>query len=95
VLPYCVKPMGAFTPNGDGMNDKWLATSSTGCTVQVNVVIYNRYGTVVYSNKNYQNDWDGTYKGEKLPDGTYYYNADYLLINGKVVRLSGDLTILR
>lgn len=96
VLPYCVKPMGAFTPNGDGINDKWLTTiSGGGCTTKVTVVVYNRYGHTVYSNENYQNDWDGTYKGEKLPDGTYYYYVTYQLINGKVVRLSGDVTILR
>ena len=96
VLPYCVKPMGAFTPNGDGINDKWLTTISGGaCATKVNVVVYNRYGHTVYSNENYQNDWDGTYKGEKLPDGTYYYYVTYQLINGKFIRLSGDVTILR
>jgi gliding motility-associated-like protein len=96
VLPYCVKPMGAFTPNNDGINDKWLATISGGtCATKVSVVVYNRYGHTVYSNENYQNDWDGTYKGEKLPDGTYYYYATYQLINGKYIRLSGDVTILR
>jgi gliding motility-associated-like protein len=96
VLPYCVKPMGAFTPNNDGINDKWSVTiSGGGCTTNVDVYVYNRYGHIVYRNQHYQNDWNGTYKGETLPDGTYYYTVTYQLINGKFVKLTGDVTILR
>ncbi len=96
VLPYCVKPMGAFTPNGDGINDRWLTTNQGGaCVTKVSVIVYNRYGHNVYVNQDYQNNWDGMYKGEKLPDATYYYYVTYTLINGNVVRLSGDVTIIR
>ncbi len=95
VLPYCLKPMKAFTPNGDGFNDRWLATQSSNCTDQVMVKVFNRYGSVVYSNDYYQNDWDGNYKGNKVADGTYYYVITYKLINGKTITLKGDLTILR
>lgn len=95
VIPYCVKIMDAFTPNGDGVNDKWLVTSGGSCTKQVMVNIYNRNGEQVYSNENYQNDWDGTYKGKVLPDATYYYVIRYKLINGNGIQLKGDVTILR
>lgn len=96
VLPYCLKVMDAFTPNGDGMNDRWLATNNGGtCTKQVYVTVFNRYGHIVYKNDNYLNDWDGTYKGKPVPDGTYYYVIDYRLINGSSIILKGDLTILR
>jgi CHU_C Type IX secretion signal domain len=50
---------------------------------------------VVYRNDNYVNDWDGTYKGKPIPDGTYYYAITYRLINGKSILLKGDVTILR
>lgn len=95
VIPYCLKPMAAFTPNNDGVNDKWLATIGGACTIKVSVAIYNRYGNAVYKNENYQNDWDGKYKNEQLPDGTYYYSIVYQLINGNTITLKGDLTILR
>ena len=95
VLPYCVKVMNAFTPNGDGINDKWLVTNGNACTTQVIAKVYNRYGSLVYSNENYQNNWDGTYKGKPVPDGTYYYVLSYRLINNKQVSLKGDVTILR
>ncbi len=52
VIPYCVKIMNAFTPNGDGINDKWVVTSGGSCTTQVMVKVFNRYGDVVYSAEN-------------------------------------------
>ena len=95
VIPYCVKVMNAFTPNGDGINDKWLVTTAAACTNQVIVRVYNRYGDEVYTNDNYQNNWDGTYKGKAIPDGTYYYSINFRLISGRIVPMKGDVTILR
>ncbi|MEO7524070.1 MAG: gliding motility-associated C-terminal domain-containing protein, partial [Ferruginibacter sp.] len=92
---YCTNPMNAFTPNGDGRNDRWLATSGNGCASKVSVSVFNRYGTIVYKNDKYQNDWDGTYKGKTLPDATYYYVVTYTMLNGKTTIKKGDVTILR
>ncbi len=95
VVPYCVKVLEAFTPNGDGINDRWQVTTNAACTNQVIVNIYNRYGSLVYNNENYNNTWDGTYKGKAIPDGTYYYKIKYQLINGKTVLQQGNVTIIR
>lgn len=95
VVPYCVKVLNAFTPNGDGINDRWLVTNGNACTNQVIVKVFNRYGAVVYENNNYNNDWDGKYKGKPVPDGTYYYVIQFRLISGRVVSEKGDVTILR
>jgi gliding motility-associated-like protein len=94
VLPYCVKPMDAFSPNGDGQNDLWLVTNGN-CLDYAKVSVYNRYGAAVYENQDYKNNWNGTYKGKPLADGTYYYIITYKLINGKAVLLRGNVTILR
>ena len=94
VVPYCIKPMNAFTPNGDGINDRWLITNGN-CLANAQVQIFNRYGAKVYEDKNYRNTWDGTYKGSPLPDGTYYYVITFRLINNKVENRTGNVTILR
>ncbi len=69
-----------FSPNGDGINDRFvIGRIPTGVTVQVEV--YNRWGSMVYQNDAYQNDWDGTAnRGVRpgsskngLPEGTYFY----------------------
>ena len=81
----------AFTPNNDGINDLWnikYLESYPGCTVQV----YNRYGASVFAMVGYAAPWDGKYKGEDLPPGTYYYVIDPK--NGRK-KMTGSLTILR
>jgi len=94
VIPYCVKPMEAFTPNGDGMNDRWLITNGN-CLANARVQVFNRYGASVFESKDYKNTWDGSYNGKPLADGTYYYVITYKLINGKSVFIKGNVTILR
>jgi gliding motility-associated-like protein len=65
----------AFSPNGDGINDKWIITNIEGypnCTVN----IFNRYGQPVFTSVGYNIPWDGTLNGKPLPVGTYYYIID-------------------
>jgi gliding motility-associated-like protein len=81
----------AFSPNGDGINDRWriqYLESYPGATVDV----YNRYGQSVFSSVGYDVDWDGTVNGKPLPIGTYYY-----IINPKNGRkiITGSITIIR
>ncbi|MBL7730739.1 MAG: gliding motility-associated C-terminal domain-containing protein [Chitinophagaceae bacterium] len=94
VIPYCIKPMEAFTPNGDGINDLWLITNGN-CLVSAKAQVFNRYGSKVFESNDYKNNWNGTYEGKPLPDGTYYYVISYQLIGGRMQYLKGNLTILR
>ena len=67
-----VRVMNLFTPNGDGFNDTWeiINIAEIGpCQVD----IYNRWGEKVFSAPQYNNDWDGTFKGKVLSTDTYYY----------------------
>jgi gliding motility-associated-like protein len=94
VAPYCVNPKEAFSPNGDGINDVWLVTTGS-CLQKAKVEVFNRYGGKVYHHEDYKNNWNGTYNGKPLADGTYYYLISYQLINGKMVQAKGNVTILR
>ena len=66
------KVPNTFTPNGDGVNDKWLIENLSLYPMH-RIQVFNRYGQVVYESKDYTNAWNGTYKGKDLPAGTYYY----------------------
>lgn len=85
----------AFSPNGDGINDKWIINGLE--TFAENTVdVFNRYGQVVYHAKGYDNSgkvWDGTINSKQLPLGTYYYivNPNSSFIPKK----SGWVVILR
>lgn len=68
-----VEPANVFTPNGDGDNDVYKAINLDDYP-NASIIVYNRYGKVVYKSDDYQNDWDGTHyqSGAKLRDGVYY-----------------------
>jgi gliding motility-associated-like protein len=61
-----------FTPNNDNMNDVWELKMMEIFT-DSEVYVFNRWGEVVFYSKGYKNPFDGTYKGEKLPEGSYVY----------------------
>jgi gliding motility-associated-like protein len=64
-----------ISPNGDGSNDTWVV-SGIGQYPDHEVRVFNRWGHLVFQQKNYQNDWEGTWQGQPLPDGTYFYQID-------------------
>ncbi len=88
------KPPSIITPNNDGINDAFVVP----CLGNVdrfpsNVVsIFNQWGDEVFHAKPYQNDWKGTFDGEDLPAGTYFYIVD--LADGNKP-MSGYLIIQR
>jgi len=61
-----------FSPNGDGLNDKWVIRNLSTLYPRCRVTVYNRWGSPVFESSGYNRAWDGTLNGKKLPDGTYY-----------------------
>lgn len=88
---YLVEATNTLTPNGDGKNDFWYIINIETYP-DVEVLIFDRWGTEVYASKSYQNDWDGTYKDNKLPEGTYYY---VIRFEGSDRLYKGAVNILR
>ncbi len=79
-----------MTPNGDGYNDTFIVT----CAFEFpgsEVSIFNRWGDEIFYDKDYKNSWDGTYKDEVLPTGTYFYNLK--LNDGQGTNRSGYIYI--
>jgi gliding motility-associated-like protein len=70
-----------FTPNSDGINDLFEIENLPENT---EVIILNRWGNVVFSSTNYQNNWDGKdSSGMELVDGVYTYK--FKAFSGKLV----------
>ena len=67
-----IDPINTITPNGDGVNDFFVIPELEFYPGH-KLSIFNRWGDVVYESRDYQGDWDGTYKGKELPAGTYLY----------------------
>ncbi|WP_449666789.1 thrombospondin type 3 repeat-containing protein [Winogradskyella alexanderae] len=64
-----------LTPNGDGINDTWIIINADRFP-NASVKVFNRWGREVFSTRGYNNDWNGTYSGDTLPTGSYYYQVD-------------------
>ncbi|NTE22440.1 gliding motility-associated C-terminal domain-containing protein, partial [Agrobacterium tumefaciens] len=65
-----------LTPNGDGVNDTWLV-KNIDLYPNNEVRIFDRNGREMYSKKTYDNSWNGTFGGNDLAEGTYYYIITY------------------
>jgi gliding motility-associated-like protein len=67
-----LKPGNFISPNNDGPNELWVV-ENIQTYPQCGITIYDEKGVKVFDAKPYQNNWDGTFNGKKLPDGVYYY----------------------
>lgn len=83
----------AFSPNKDGINEKWVLDGLASFPTS-KLVVYNRYGQVVFTSTGYIAPWDGTYKNNPLPVGTYYYIL-YLNDGYRKEPITGWVAILR
>lgn len=81
-----------FSPNGDGNNDVWNI-GFLDQFPQATVQIFNRWGQLLYESNNGYTPWDGTYDGEELPIGTYYYIID--LKDPEIEPVTGPITIVK
>lgn len=89
--------VNAITPNGDGTNDRLIFDELLINPAQYpdnELIVFNRWGDIVYSARPYANTWDGTnLTGQNLPEGTYYYILRLNISEGIIIR--GDVTIVR
>jgi len=67
----------AFSPNGDGLNDEFKPIERYDYLHSYYLSIYNRWGQLIFETNNISEGWDGTYKGQLAPDGTYIYRIVY------------------
>ena len=77
-----------ISPNGDGVNDTWILPYGYSFNEEVEIIIYNANGIVVFKTTNYQNNW---------PDGNVVANTIYYYIikdKGLVVK-KGSITVIK
>jgi len=90
----------AFSPDGDGTNDRFFL--QTGPEVQLikSFRIFDRWGTLVYSGGPFPpNDpslgWDGTFQGQLLKPAVFVFFAEVEFIDGWVELVKGDVALIR
>lgn len=92
-FPDCLEIPNGFSPNNDSINDVWEIACLDNYTDN-ELVVFNRWGTIVYKVRNYTNNWNGEAnhnvvllnKNERLPAGTYFY---ILKLQGNTIEKTG------
>ncbi|SEO07036.1 gliding motility-associated C-terminal domain-containing protein [Niastella yeongjuensis] len=91
---YITVPNG-FTPNGDGHND-FLYPLNAWKASNLEFIIYNRYGQIVFRTNNWTNKWDGRFNGQQQPTGVFVWLLRYTLIDtGEKVFKRGTTVLIR
>lgn len=86
----------AFTPNNDGVNDFFYPLKKGNCLLEeYNISIFNRWGALIASNSNPEYKWNGKFKNEDCPLGTYFYFVSYKFSNQIKKIIKGDITLIR
>ena len=83
----------AFTPNGDNSNDLFLVKSILPLQ-EMELLIFNRWGELVFESKDQLIGWDGNYKGSPAVGDTfaYYFKG---ICEGTIIIKKGNILILR
>ncbi len=92
INPGCDVP-NAFTPNGDGINDK-IFVRGFGIA-QMTWRIYDRWGNMVFASATPSQGWDGTFNGKLLAQDVYHYTLQVVFSSKEKFTKKGDITLLR
>ncbi|MEZ4888692.1 MAG: gliding motility-associated C-terminal domain-containing protein [Chitinophagales bacterium] len=83
----------AFSPNGDGVNDRFYVLGRNIETIDLQ--IYNRFGERIFQTSTVGDGWDGTYKNQDLDIGSYAYFVVVTYRSGDRELLKGNVTLIR
>jgi gliding motility-associated-like protein len=84
----------AFTPNNDGKNDKFEIPALDNYKL-LSLIIYNRWGQVVFKSKGAFAAWDGYRNGIIQIQGIYVYYVEIQAPNGRKITRKGSIMLLR
>ncbi|MDG1176515.1 MAG: gliding motility-associated C-terminal domain-containing protein [Flavobacteriales bacterium] len=83
----------SFTPDGDDLND--IISINHQGIVSLKWSIFNRWGEEVFFSSELESSWDGTYKGEQVPVGSYSYKLVVRSVNGEAQEIFGHINVIR
>jgi len=90
---YYVYIPNTFTPDGFRFNNVFEA--STVGVQTLNVKIFNRWGELVFESEERDFQWDGTYRGAPVQDGTYIWKIRYFTNSGREILTTGHINCIR
>ncbi len=83
-----------FTPDGDKINDEFKINGF----IQIknfSMKVYNRWGEQVFESNNPDKGWDGTFMGDKVPNGSFIYMVEFEDMTGNKIEKKGYIMVMR
>lgn len=95
-----VYPPNVFSPNNDGINDKFMIHTNKAAELILEFKVYNRWGGLLFEGyditpNDISRGWDGTFGGEPLGPDVYTWYALIRFIDKAEIIFEGDVTIFR
>lgn len=84
----------AFSPNQDHINDTYKVKEYQNI-VEFRATIFNRWGQKLYEWTNVEGEWDGTYRGKDVKQGTYFVLVKARGADGQTYNIRKDVNLLR
>ncbi|MEJ6505651.1 MAG: gliding motility-associated C-terminal domain-containing protein [Crocinitomicaceae bacterium] len=82
-----------FTPDNNGLNETFQI--SGGNIKEMECLIFNRWGEILYTMTEPYQSWDGTFFGKECQDGTYIWKLTYLDFSNKQYQMTGHVNLIR
>ncbi len=92
-VPESIYIPNAFTPNGDSNNDGFSVYAQN--ITEFKVSIFDRWGEEIFSSKDKDFVWDGTYFGHRVQEGVYVYKIAAVGFHGQRFEKVGTVSVLR
>jgi gliding motility-associated-like protein len=83
----------AFSPNNDAINDLFEIKGNS--TESFEITIYNQWGSVLFHSTDLSLSWDGNYRQNPVPPGTYTYSIHLRDTRGRTTRKTGSVLLIR
>ena len=85
-----------FTPNGDGLNDKWKPVMSEYAKEGYRLTVFDRWGQVIFYTTDTDEAWDGAQNGKVVASNTVYsYRVSVRDFTGQEYEFVGQVTVIR
>ena len=84
----------AFSPNGDGKNDKFMAKECQNIA-EFHAYIFNRWGQKLFEWTDPTDGWDGTHNGNPVKEGVYFVLCKAKGTDGQTFTIRKDVNLLR
>jgi len=93
IFPSSVVFPNAFTPNGDGLNDRFIFEGLYISSFRM--IIYNKWGEAIFETDSPETGWDGRVNSKPAPSDMYIFNAEFIDDAGISFVKKGEVYLLR